>query len=74
MLHLQGTFASMWLPNTLLQQGVDRAGNGLHVLVASLELAGSAWLAAAACLLLVFGARRLGAAFADRERTTIRPG
>ena len=73
-LHPPSKFKSKSLLDTVLQRGADSVGNGLYMLIAPLGLAGIAWLSAAACLLLLLGARRLGAAFADRERIMIRSG
>lgn len=64
----QSKFKSKSLLDTVLQRGADSVGNGLYLLVAGLGLASIAWLSAAACVLLLLGARRLGTAFADRER------
>jgi hypothetical protein len=55
-------------PGTVLQRGAGDVGNGLQVFVASLGLAGIAWLCAAARRLLTLAAPRRAAAFVDRER------
>jgi ATP/ADP translocase len=60
------------LLDTVLQRGSDSLGNRLYFLVAPLGLAGIAGLGAAACVLLILGARWLGAAFADRESKGMR--
>jgi ATP:ADP antiporter, AAA family len=60
-------FKSKSLLDTALQRGADSIGNGIYVLVSGLGLAVIAGLCAAACVLLVMGARRLGAAYADQE-------
>jgi AAA family ATP:ADP antiporter len=60
-------FKSKSLLDTALQRGADSIGNGIYVLVSGLGLALIAGLCAAACVLLVMGARRLGAAYADQE-------
>jgi AAA family ATP:ADP antiporter len=65
-------FKSKSLIDTVLHRGSDSIGNGIYVLVSGLGLAAIAGLCAAACLLLVMGARRLGAAFADQESRTLR--
>jgi ATP:ADP antiporter, AAA family len=65
-------FKSKSLIDTVLHRGSDSIGNGIYVLVSGLGLATIAGLCAAACLLLVMGARRLGAAFADQESRTLR--
>jgi AAA family ATP:ADP antiporter len=65
-------FKSKSLVDTVLHRGSDSIGNGIYVLVSGLGLAAIAGLCAAACLLLVMGARRLGAAFADQESRTSR--
>jgi ATP:ADP antiporter, AAA family len=63
----QTKFKSKSLIDTLLQRGSDSLGNGLYVLVSGLGLAVLSGLCAAACVLLLVGARWLGAAFADQE-------
>lgn len=63
----QTKFKSKSLIDTALQRGADSIGNGVYVLVSGLGLAFIAGLCAAACVLLVMGARRLGAAYADQE-------
>jgi len=60
-------FKSKSLLDTALQRGADSIGNGIYVLVSGLGLAMIAGLCAAACVLLVMGARRLGAAYTDQE-------
>jgi AAA family ATP:ADP antiporter len=65
-------FKSKSLIDTVLHRGSDSIGNGIYVLVSDLRLAAIAGLCAAACLLLVMGARRLGAAFADQESSASR--
>ena len=60
-------FKSKSLIDTVLHRGSDSIGNGIYVLVSGLGLALIASLCAAACVLLVMGARRLGAAYADQE-------
>ena len=60
-------FKSKSLLDTALQRGADSIGNGIYVLVSGFGLALIAGLCAAACVLLVMGARRLGAAYADQE-------
>jgi ATP:ADP antiporter, AAA family len=65
-------FKSKSLLDTVLHRGADSVGNGLYVLVAPLGLAGIAASCASACVLLVMGARWLGAAFADRESKGLR--
>jgi ATP:ADP antiporter, AAA family len=60
-------FKSKSLIDTLLHRGSDSLGNALYVLVSGLGLAVLAGLCAAACVLLLVGARWLGAAFADQE-------
>jgi AAA family ATP:ADP antiporter len=65
-------FKSKSLLDTVLQRGADSTGSGLYLLVAPLGLAGIAALSASACVLLVLGARWLGAAFADRESKGLR--
>jgi len=65
-------FKSKSLLDTALHRGSDSLGGALYVLVAPLGLAGIAGLGAAACLLLVGGARWLGAAFADQESKGLR--
>jgi AAA family ATP:ADP antiporter len=68
----QTKFKSKSLLDTVLQRGSDSLGNGLYLLVAPLGLAGIAGLGAAACLLLIVGARWLGAAFAEHESKGLR--
>ena len=63
----QTKFKSKSLIDTVLHRGSDSLGNGIYVLVSGLGLALIAGLCAAACVLLVMGARRLGAAYADQE-------
>jgi ATP:ADP antiporter, AAA family len=65
-------FKSKSLIDTVLQRGADSVSNGIYVLVSGLGLALIAGLCAAACVLLVMGARRLGAAYADQESSTTR--
>lgn len=65
-------FKSKSLIDTVLHRGSDSLGNGLYLLAAPLGLAGIAGLGAAACLLLILGARWLGAAFADHESKGLR--
>jgi AAA family ATP:ADP antiporter len=60
-------FKSKSLIDTALQRGADSVGNGIYILVSGLGLALIAGLCAAACVLLVMGARRLGAAYTDQE-------
>ncbi|MEJ0040060.1 MAG: MFS transporter [Gammaproteobacteria bacterium] len=60
-------FKSKSLIDTVLQRGADSIGNGIYVLVSGLGLAFIAGLCAAACVLLVMAARRLGAAYTDQE-------
>jgi ATP:ADP antiporter, AAA family len=66
-------FKSKSLLDTVLQRGADSIGNGLYVLIAGWGLAVIAGLCAAACVLLIVGARWLGAAFADQESRASRP-
>jgi len=68
----QTKFKSKSLLDTALHRGSDSLGGALYVLLAPLGLAGIAGLGAAACLLLVGGARWLGAAFADQESKGLR--
>jgi AAA family ATP:ADP antiporter len=68
----QSKFKSKSLLDTVLHRGSDSLGGALYVLLAPLGLAGIAGLGAAACLLLVAGARWLGAAFADQESKGLR--
>lgn len=68
----QTKFKSKSLLDTVLHRGSDSAGNALYVLLAPLGLAGIAGLGAAACLLLIAGARWLGAAFVDQESKGLR--
>ena len=68
----QTKFKSKSLIDTVLHRGSDSMGNGIYVLVSGLGLALIAGLCAAACVLLVMGARRLGAAYADQESRTAR--
>jgi AAA family ATP:ADP antiporter len=68
----QTKFKSKSLIDTVLHRGSDSIGNGIYVLVSGLGLALIAGLCAAACVLLVMGARRLGAAYADQESKTTR--
>jgi ATP:ADP antiporter, AAA family len=63
----QTKFKSKSLIDTLLQRGSDSLGNALYVLVSGLGLAVLSGVCAAACVLLLVGARWLGAAFADQE-------
>ena len=63
----ESKFKSKSLLDTVLQRGSDSVGNGIYVLVAGIGLAGLAGICAAACVLLIVGARWLGAAFADQE-------
>lgn len=65
-------FKTKSLLDTVLQRGADSLGNGLYLLVAPLGLSGIAGASASACVLLVLGARWLGAAFADRETKGLR--
>lgn len=60
-------FKSKSLIDTVLHRGSDSLGNGIYILVSGLGLALIAGLCAAACLLLLMGARRLGAVYADQE-------
>jgi len=64
----ESKFKSKSLIDTVLQRGADSLGNWLYQPLAVLGLAGLAWMSAAACVLLTFAARRLAAAFEDRER------
>jgi AAA family ATP:ADP antiporter len=68
----QTKFKSKSLIDTVLHRGSDSIGNGIYVLVSGIGLALIAGLCAAACVLLVMGARRLGAAYADQESMTTR--
>jgi ATP:ADP antiporter, AAA family len=68
----QTKFKSKSLLDTALHRGSDSLGGAVYVLLAPLGLAGIAGLGAAACLLLVGGARWLGAAFADQESKGLR--
>jgi AAA family ATP:ADP antiporter len=68
----QTKFKSKSLIDTVLHRGSDSIGNGIYVLVSGIGLALIAGLCAAACVWLVMGARRLGAAFADQESKTSR--
>jgi AAA family ATP:ADP antiporter len=63
----ESKFKSKSLLDTVLQRGSDTVGNGIYVLVSGVGLASLAGLCAAACVLLIVGARWLGAAFADQE-------
>ena len=63
----QTKFKSKSLIDTLLQRGSDSLGNALYILVSGLGLAFLAGICAAACVLLIVGARWLGAAFAEQE-------
>jgi ATP:ADP antiporter, AAA family len=65
-------FKSKSLLDTVLQRGSDSIGNGLYVLIAGWGLAAIAGVCAAACVLLIVGARWLGAVFADQESRTSR--
>jgi AAA family ATP:ADP antiporter len=65
-------FKSKSLLDTVLHRGSDSLGNGLYLLVAPLGLAGIAAVSASACVLLVVGARWLGAAFVDQESKGLR--
>jgi AAA family ATP:ADP antiporter len=65
-------FKSKSLIDTVLHRGSDSLGNELYRYVATLGLPGIAGLGAAACLLLIVGARWLGAAFADHESKGLR--
>jgi ATP:ADP antiporter, AAA family len=65
-------FKSKSLLDTVLYRGADSVGNGLYLLVAPLGLAGIAAVCTSACVLLVMGARWLGAAFADQESKGLR--
>jgi AAA family ATP:ADP antiporter len=67
-------FKSKSLLDTVLQRGADSVGNGLYLLIAPLGLAGIAAVCTSACVLLVMGARWLGAAFADRESKGLHSG
>lgn len=67
-LRAETKFKSKSLLDTVLQRGADSVGNGLYLLVAPLGLAGIAGVSASACVLLMLGARWLGATFADEER------
>lgn len=60
-------FKSKSLLDTVLHRGADSVGNGLYLLVAPLGLAGIATIATSACVLLIMGARWLGAAFVAEE-------
>lgn len=66
-LHPDTKFKSKSLLDTLLQRGADSLGNALYLAIATLGISGIAWLCAAACGLLIFGIRWLGAGFAARE-------
>ena len=68
----QSKFKSKSLIDTVLHRGADSIGNGLYVLLSGVGLAAIAGLCAAACVLLVVGARWLGAAFTDQESRTSR--
>jgi len=63
----ESKFKSKSLIDTLLQRGSDSLGNVLYILVSGVGLAAIAGLCAAACVLLLVGARWLGASFADQE-------
>ena len=65
-------FKTKSLLDTVLQRGADSLGNGLYLLIAPLGLAGIAAVSTSACVLLVLGARWLGAAFADHESKGLR--
>jgi AAA family ATP:ADP antiporter len=65
-------FKSKSLLDTVLHRGSDSVGNGLYLLVAPLGLAGIAALSGSACVLLIVGARWLGAAFTDQESKGLR--
>ena len=65
-------FKTKSLLDTLLQRGADSLGNGLYLFVAPFGLAGIAAVSTSACVLLVLGARWLGAAFADHESNGLR--
>jgi ATP:ADP antiporter, AAA family len=69
-LHSDTKFKSKSLLDTLLQRGADSLGNALYLVIAILGISGIAWLCAAACGLLIFGIRWLGAGFAAREGRT----
>src|SRR4029453_16605093 len=60
-------FKSKSLLDTVLHRGSDSVGNVLYLALAPLGLAGIAAVCTSACVLLVMGARWLGAAFADQE-------
>jgi AAA family ATP:ADP antiporter len=68
----ESKFKSKSLLDTVLQRGADSVGNGLYLLVAPLGLAGIAGLCGSACVLLIFAARWLGAAFDDQEGKGLR--
>jgi ATP:ADP antiporter, AAA family len=65
-------FKSKSLLDTVLHRGADSVGNGLYLALAPLGLAGIAAVCTSACVLLVMGARWLGAAFADQENKGLR--
>ena len=65
-------FKSKSLLDTVLQRGADSVGNGVYLLVAPVGLAGIAGASASACVLLIVGARWLGAAFAEQESKGLR--
>lgn len=65
-------FKSKSLLDTVLHRGADSVGNGLYLVLAPLGLAGIAAVCTSACVLLVMGARWLGAAFADQENKGLR--
>jgi AAA family ATP:ADP antiporter len=65
-------FKSKSLLDTALHRGADSLGNGVYLLLAPLGLAGIAGASASACVLLIVGARWLGAAFAEQESKGLR--
>lgn len=65
-------FKSKSLLDTVLQRGADSVGNGVYLLAAPMGLAGIAGASASACVLLIVGARWLGAAFAEQESKGLR--
>jgi AAA family ATP:ADP antiporter len=68
----QTKFKSKSLLDTALHRGADSLGNAVYLLVAPLGLAGIAGASASACVLLIVGARWLGAAFAEQESKGLR--
>jgi len=64
----EGKFKSKSLIDTVIQRAGDCLGQGLHLLVAQIGIAGLAWLCFALCCGMAGATRVLGRAFDTRQR------